>query len=97
MQTLDALLLACVVLVVGCGGQIADPDAGPHRGNTSGTASSQAGEGGALPCPLLAPAPGDPCYSATDHVCAYVGGGLPCQAVQCDETGHWASTTDGCR
>lgn len=88
--------------VLACGGRLADPgDAGEaasaEASTSTGEASTdQVGDQAPPPCPLLVPPVGYACTAPNYQVCAYVGGGLPCQAVQCDGTGHWQSTTTGC-
>jgi hypothetical protein len=90
------LLFALWLGVAACGGRVNGPstgDAGAPPGNPTNNGSDDNFQ---TPCPLLVPPVGDSCTFPAGRVCAYVGGGLPCQAVECDDTGHWVSTTDGC-
>ena len=59
------------------------------------TGSSSVSDPG-IPCPLLLPPAGLACTYPAGTVCVYVGGGIPCHAAECDGTGHWQSTQDGC-
>jgi hypothetical protein len=94
-----ARLLAVVPLAfvpLACGGRIAGPD-----GGTSGPQSHETDGGDDTPqqdnpCPLLVPRTGLSCDAPAGQVCAYVGGGIACQAFECDDTGVWIATTDGC-
>jgi hypothetical protein len=90
-------VLAMLFLACACGGRVEGAD-----GGTPGASQAEPEAGppnlgdNQLPCPLLPPPPGAACDYPSGQVCAYIGSGLPCQAVQCGNDGVWAATHQGC-
>jgi hypothetical protein len=94
--------IACVsvlcLLTLACGGRVTGPDGGTGPSTSSDDPDAGGGtmDNPSIPCPLLLPPAGLSCSYPAGTVCVYVGGGIPCHAAECDGTGHWRSTTDGC-
>ena len=96
-RVVSLLSLLCL-LALACGGRVTGSDGGTAPASSSDDPEAGSGSVGdpAVPCPLLLPPAGLACKYPAGTVCVYVGGGIPCHAAECDGTGHWQSTPDGC-
>jgi hypothetical protein len=108
MHRVTRWAFSAIVVATGCGGRtLVEDDGGgastlPSDADAAVTdaASSAPGtdDAASLPffvCPPGSPPPTDSSCDTPGQICVYSGGSF-CQALECDSSGHWQDTPQGC-